>query len=576
MKGKSNKFLILTVCAVLTMTFSTGCKESSESTQNTEIDTAVPDNLITVKDSDTDTDTSDAVRITLVNDSVTCDDSSVNIEGSVITLSQTGSYIVSGTLDDGQIIVDAADEDKIHIILDNADINCNTGAAIYVKNADKTTITLNAGSDNSLSDSSAYEYDDTENEEPDAVIFSKDDMSINGDGSLTITAVFNNGITCKDDLKIVGGTIEVTAAGDGIKGRDSLTVAGGNITVNAQGKGLLSNNDEDETKGYIHITGGTLTLDCTNDTIHSNNAVYYEGGTSTLTTGDDGIHADNALNISGGSIDIVSSYEGLEAAAICIDGGEISIVSSDDGINAADGSSEIGFGAFGGGHGGASEDTGCSLTVNGGTIYINAEGDGIDSNGSITMTGGTAVIDGPTGSGNGSLDYGSYFTMNGGYLAAAGPAGMAQNISDSSAQCGAMISVSNAEAGSSVTVADSDGNVIISFTPSKNYSIINFSTPDIKTGTTYYIYRDGTLTDASEIGKDCYTGGTITGGTELLSYEQSSSVLSSGGFGGGGFGEGFGGYGGGRRGGENFGGNTDSDIDNSNENIAPPGSADAL
>ena len=275
----------------------------------------------------------------------------------------------------------------------------------------------------------------------------------------------------------------------------------------------------------------------------------------TLSSSDDGIHADNTLVISGGTIDIAKCYEGLEATAISIDGGAISITASDDGINAADGSSssEGGPGMRGGPDMGENSGSNCSLTINGGTVYVNAGGDGIDSNGYIVMTGGALVVDGPTDNGNGGLDYNNYFTMTAGYLAVAGSSGMAQNISDSSTQCGALVAVSGGTAGTPVTVADADGNVIISFTPAKSYNALNISTPDMKTGTTYTIYQNGTLTGSTQIVKDCYTGGTIDGGTELTTFEQSSTVTNSGISGNGGMGGGPG-MGGQRPGGGNFGG----------------------
>lgn len=494
------RFFPCILAAALILVSAAGCAKSNSSVQENTTEAVIPDSLITIKDSDTDTDVSDAVEITLNGTSVSCSSSSVAINGSEITISSEGSYIINGTLDNGRIIVDA-DAAKVHLILNGVSIHSETSAAIYVKSADKTTITLAEDTDNTLSDSINYTYDDTDKEEPDAVLFSKDDLSINGNGSLNIEASFNNGITCKNDLKIVSGTINVTAKSDAIKGKDSLS-----------------------------ITGGTITLTCTDDAIHSNNAIYIEGGDMTLSSSDDGIHADNTLVISDGTIDITKCYEGLEAAAISIDGGAISITASDDGINAADGSSssEGGPGMRGGPDMGEKSGSNCSLTINGGTVYVNAGGDGIDSNGYIVMTGGALVVDGPTDNGNGGLDYNNYFTVTGGYLVVAGSSGMAQNISDSSTQCGALVAVSGGTAGTPVTMADSDGNVIISFTPAKSYNALNISTPDMKTGTTYTIYQNGTLTGSTQIGKDCYTNGTIDGGTELTTFEQSSTVTNSG------------------------------------------------
>lgn len=519
MRINFKRFFPCMLAAALILVSAAGCAKSNSSVQENTTEAVIPDSLITIKDSDTDTDVSDAVEIALNGSSVSCSNSSVAINGSEITISSEGSYIINGTLDNGRIIVDA-DAAKVHLILNGVSIHSETSAAIYVKSADKTTITLAEDTDNTLSDSINYTYDDTDKEEPDAVLFSKDDLSINGNGSLNIEASFNNGITCKNDLKIISGAINVTAKNNAIKGKDSLT-----------------------------ITGGAITLTCTDDAIHSNNAIYIEGGDMTLSSSDDGIHADNTLVISDGTIDITKCYEGLEAAAISIDGGAISITASDDGINAADGfsSSEGGPGMRGGPGMGENSGSNCSLTINGGTVYVNAGGDGIDSNGYIVMTGGALVVDGPTDNGNGGLDYNNYFTVTGGYLVVAGSSGMAQNISDSSTQCGALVAVSGGTAGTPVTMADSDGNVIISFTPAKSYNALNISTPDMKTGTTYTIYQNGTLTGSTQIVKDCYTGGTIEGGTELTTFEQNSTVTNSGI-------SGNGGMGGQRPGGGNFGG----------------------
>lgn len=527
MRINFKRFFPCMLAAALILVSAARCAKSNSSVQENTTEAVIPDSLITIKDSDTDTDVSDAVEIALNGSSVSCSSSSVAINGSEITISSEGSYIINGTLDNGRIIVDA-DAAKVHLILNGVSIHSETSAAIYVKSADKTTITLAEDTDNTLSDSSNYTYNDTDKEEPDAVLFSKDDLSINGNGSLNIEASFNNGITCKNDLKIISGAINVTAKSDAIKGKDSLT-----------------------------IIGGTITLTCTDDAIHSNNAIYIEGGDMTLSSSDDGIHADNTLVISDGTIDITKCYEGLEAAAISIDGGAISITASDDGINAADGSSssEGGPGMRGGPDMGENSGSNCSLTINGGTVYVNAGGDGIDSNGYIVMTGGALVVDGPTDNGNGGLDYNNYFTMTAGYLAVAGSSGMAQNISDSSTQCGALAAVSGGTAGTPVTVADADGNVIISFTPAKSYNALNISTPDMKTGTTYTIYQNGTLTGSTQIVKDCYTGGTIDGGTELTTFEQSSTVTNSGI-------SGNGGMGGQRPGGGNFGGGQKPDDNN--------------
>lgn len=527
------------------------------------------------KDTDTDFSESDACVITLNRTSAELSGKGASADGSKITLSSAGNYIVKGTLDDGQLIVDVKSGD-VRIILDDARISCSYSCPLYVANADKVIITLAGENGSFLEDSSSYDSAYTLNQEANAVIYSKDDLTINGSGALKVSANFNNGITCNDDLIIAGGKISISAADNGVKAKNSLRIADGALDITSDGDGIQSGGDllmergsisvvsgggsengrlhydgmggwdfsygQDDSestasiKGIkavsdIRIDGGSLSLDCADDAIHANGSIHIGGGSFDISSGDDAIHADSSITIYDGKININDSYEGIEAASITINGGQTALFASDDGLNAS-------------GSGLSAADI--SISINGGTLFISASGDGIDSNGSVTMNGGTVIVDGPSNNGNGALDYETAFYMNGGYLAAAGSSGMACNVSSESKQYGALIAVNADSAKETVTLADSDGNVLISFTPAKSWNALNFSTPDMKTGETYFIYSGGTLTDSDELCSGCFTGGKISGGTELASFTQSETAYSSNGMGGmhggpGGFGGGHGG-----------------------------------
>ena len=170
-----------------------------------------------------------------------------------MTITAAGTYVVSGSLDDGQIVVDTEDKETVRLVLNGADITCSTSAPIYVKSADKIILILADGTENQVTDGDSYVLEDAESDEPNAAIFSKSDLTINGDGSLIVKANYNDGIASKDDLKIVSGDITVDAVNDAIKGRDCIGVKDGTIKVTAGGDGLQSTNDEDPEKGFICI-----------------------------------------------------------------------------------------------------------------------------------------------------------------------------------------------------------------------------------------------------------------------------------------------------------------------------------
>lgn len=504
------------------------------------------DNLgeLTDKDLLTDYDNSDVTTITFSDNGVSSTDNSVSISGSTATITQKGDYIITGTTSDGQLIVDSDKEKDVHLILDNASITSKSSAPIYIKSADKVIITLKDGTSNYLSDSKDFTYESAADKEPNATLFSKDSVTINGEGSLTVIANFNNGIQSKDHLKILSGTITVTSENDGIKGKDSLTITGGDITVNATGDGLDSDNSEENECGYVHITDGNITInsegkgikaasliyvedgtidiDSTDDAINSSSDVQIDGGTITINTEDDAIHGDLKITISDGLIDIANCYEGLESENITVNDGSVNISATDDGINVAGASSDSQS------RNPMASDSNCALTINGGYVYINCEGDGLDSNGTVIMNDGIAIIEGPSYSANGALDYGISFTINGGILIAMGTSMMAENVSDSSTQCSTLLSFTGNLTNAMISITDENDNLIISYTASKNWGSITFSTPDLALGNTYNVCANGTLNNSTSLGSTAYTGGTLKDGEVLGTYTQDSIVCGTG------------------------------------------------
>ncbi len=451
--------------------------ESSDSTELTSSD------YFTERDLEQDWDESEAVEVTLLGDSASCDEEGVSIDGGTITITDEGTYVFSGTLNDGMIIVEVEDTDKVQIVLNGVDITSSSSAAIYVKQADKVFITTAENTTNTLSNGGSYVNIDDNN--IDAVIFAKDDITLNGKGSLVINAsAIGHGIVSKDDLKITGGTYEINASEHGLSGKDSVRIAAGTINITCGEDAIHADNDEDDTKGYCYICGGTITI----------------------AAGDDGIHASSDLIIDDGDIDITESYEGLEGLAVYVNGGTIDLVASDDGINAAGGTDESQYGAGGGGDMFATTD-GALISINGGTLNIDATGDGIDSNGDVEVTGGTTYVSGPTNDGNGALDYNGSATISGGIFVATGTTGMAQTFGSDSTQGSIMIASSGSE-GSTITLTDSDGNEILSQTAGKTYTCVIVSCPEITDGETYTLTADGS---SSEITMDGLVYSSVSG-----------------------------------------------------------------
>jgi hypothetical protein len=306
-------FSVLTGCTTLSINKeTTQAAEQSDGTGESESITLVSGPLTAeYKKKDLDTEYDSSAASAVCGDKTEISGDGISESGSVITISKEGTYILSGSYK-GQVLVDADEKDYVHIVLDGFDITNENGPAIYIKQCDKAVITLADGSKNSIEDGANYTNVDDDGE-PDAALFSKNDMTINGTGTLNVTGNYADAIKCKKDLKFISGTYKITAASEGIKGRNSVVIKDGTFDIKSEDTAIKSTRDDSADKGYIIIDGGSITINA----------------------GNDAIHAETHTTINGGDINIESSYEGIEGQMIDITGGNINIKSSDDGINAA-------------------------------------------------------------------------------------------------------------------------------------------------------------------------------------------------------------------------------------------------
>ena len=625
-------------CSANTKSLTNESTEVSDSSTASEYEVTPldADDMFTDRDKEVGYDEETAVSITLADDATSCSDESVTIQDNTVTISGEGTYILSGSLSNGQIIIDVDENAKIQLVLDNASINCDTSAAIYVRQADKVFVTLASDSENTLSNKSDFVAIDDNN--IDGVIFSKSDLTLNGSGSLTVNAAYGHGIVSKDDLVITSGTYTITAAKHALSGKDSVRIADGVITLDAGTDGIHSENTDKDGKGFIYIADGDINIESASDGMDAEETLQIDGGSMTIAAGDDGVHSDADLIITDGTIDVTKSYEGLEGMTITIEDGDINVVSSDDGLNAAgdpadatssettdsssatdnssdsstsdndatnttptspagdtenntvadaqtvssssaddgnnndaknsdknsntpptkpdgsndnggtppekpdssdnnggtppqrpddsnsssdgnssdnnasgdqstppelpdnaDGSSSMperpddsnmpsggpgGNGGFGGGGMDEAHDYNF-IVISGGTLSVNANGDGIDSNGDLVISGGTIYVSGPTSGGDGALDYAGDATISSGTIIAVGASGMAQNFGSDSTQGSMLVTVADSTLTGDLTLTDSDGNVVVSYSPEKAYNSVVISCPELKEGETY-------------------------------------------------------------------------------------------
>ena len=308
------------------------------------------------RDLDASYDASSPTVITLSGDSTSVQGAGAQASAAGVVISSAGTYIVSGELTDGQLLVDAGDDDKVQLVLAGATIHNEDGPAIYVRNVDKCFVTLDAGTENGLSDGSSYTLED-DSDEPYATLFSRCDLTLNGDGTLNVISAYRHAVCSKDDLVVVSGTYNISAVEDGLRGRDSVKVRDGVFAIQAGGDGIKSNKDDDPTKGFVSIDGGTfgiqagddvvqgktlvrlaggsLTVAANDDAFHSDLEMHLLGASMEAGAGDDAFHAETKLTVDGGTVNVTSCNEGYEAEKVYVNGGDMHIVASDDGVNAS-------------------------------------------------------------------------------------------------------------------------------------------------------------------------------------------------------------------------------------------------
>lgn len=580
------KFLCI-ISAISIILMFTGCTDDqdtdsqSSADNTTTVQLEADSDMFTANDIEIGYDETQAVSIILSDTGSTVSESGVTVSDSTVTITKEGTYILSGSLSDGTVIIDSTNTSKIRLILDEVNVSSSSTAPIYIKQADKVFITTANGTENTLNVTGEYVNSGEDN--IDAAIFSKDDLTLNGTGTLTINADYGHGIVSKDDLVFTGGTYNITSASHAVTGKDSVRISDGTYSLIAGKDGIHAENTDDTSLGFIYIEngafainangdgidssncitvfdgsfnilagggsengethyesmnpfgnsqnsssedtvstkaikssgdiaigGGMFNLDSADDAIHSNANVNIYGGTFTIASGDDGIHADSTTSVTAGKINITYSYEGIEGQAIEISGGDITLYATDDGMNAAGGNDSSGFG----GRMGEDNFSGSSdsyIIISGGKLLINADGDGVDSNGDLTVSGGETYVAGPTNSGNGAIDYGDNGTakITGGIFVATGASGMAENFGSASTQCAIMTNTSTAQTGD-VTLTDTDGNVLVTFSPEKSYNNVVISCPEIKSNGNYTLTA-GTSSKRISMSGTLYGSGSSMG-----------------------------------------------------------------
>ena len=414
-----------------TTTTETTMQQSETTANNTSSITTVGE----YSDEDLNTSYSDSdTKIELSTGSANITGDGATFEDGNIKITKAGTYVLSGDFD-GQIITEVGDEDVVHLVFNGINITNTKSAAINAATGKKVVITLVDGTTNTLSDGTSYEYADGE-DEPDATLFVKNNLTINGNGSLNIDSNFAAAIKSKDNLIMLGGNIYIDSVDKAIKGKDSVTIENANITINAE---------------------------------------------------DDGITTDGALVINSGNINIEKAGEGLEAVTIDINGGNIDIVATDDGLNARglldESASDEEKEAYG-----EENQADTYLKITGGVVNVDAGADGIDSNGQVYIEGGTVYISGATSGPDVALDYNGEATIKGGTFVSTGVQEMSQTFSSNSTQNFITAYYSSAlEAGTEIKVTDKSGNVVVSYTAAKSFSFAVISSDKLTTEETYTV-----------------------------------------------------------------------------------------
>jgi len=449
------KLAALALAALLSVSGAAGMPAAANPVIPAEVTTALADNLdyrplanIANQTWQNNLET----RISLRNNATAVTGAATNgvrVSGNTISITAPGIYRISGTLANGQLVVNSNRAGLVRLILDNANVTSRNGSALAITNAETVALVIASGSTNSLVDAQTYAV--TGSGAPNSTLDSTADLVISGTGRLNITGNANRGINARAGLVINGPRLQVTAADDAIRGQNYVVIVGGNLNLTAADDGIVSNADlaadGAPTQGYVAILNGNITI----------------------SAADDAITAETEVIVANGQLDITRSYEGIEGSNILIAGGVIDIKSEDDGINAAhDVLRRLG------------------ITISGGTITIDAEGDGLDANGVLQQTGGSVVIHGSTSNRQSSMDANRPIMLDGGTLFALGSAGMIDNPSADSAQDWLIFVLDRTvPAGSQLEIRDPNGRRVAALTSEKGATAVTYSAPRLPRSGTY-------------------------------------------------------------------------------------------
>jgi len=504
------------------------------------------------------------IYITLNGNSITASSPLVNISGSTATIKGKGNYKISGTLNNGRIIVDAKDEDLVRLILNNASIHYPSGPALFIDDAKKVVIALPEGTKNVLTDGQSYADPD---DDPNAALFSKTNLTIFGSGELSVTGNYKDGITGKDGLLLKSGNYVVKAVDDAVRGKDYLIARDGNYNLESGGDAMKSDDESGTGTGEVVIFDGTylirsggdgisaknraiidggrfdivcgggyeadtnsvsqkgikadelvrlkadsLTIDATDHAIDSDNSIEIISGSYTIYTARAGFHSNNSTIVIDGDINIIRSMEGFESHNIIMNGGSMHIISIDDGFSATAGYD-------------VDVDDQSLIRINDGLLVVDCiRGDGIDSNGSIELNGGKVVIHGPLEAPEVAVDHNNTFKIAGGFIAASGTNSELMEYPDSTSTQNSIVAIfSNSYPEETIfNITDDAGTSVVSFKPSGDYQSVIFSSAALVTGKSYYLNIGGT--SDGEFIDGVSEGGTYNSGSRMASFTITQPV----------------------------------------------------
>lgn len=508
----------------------------------------------------------------------------------LVRITEAGTYVLSGELADGQVLVEAPDA-EVQLVLAGATVHNEDGPALEVKDAKKVYVTLADGSSNALSDGKEYVLAEGE-DEPNATLYSKADLCINGTGALSVEGAYDHAVNSKDALIITGGALKVVAAGDGLRGKDCVKIADGSFLIEAGGDGIKSNNEDDYAKGFVSIDGGVFSIDAADDAVKAFTYYVVRGGELSIAAGDDAFNSDSDgliaggalsidaggdafhtefyLSVDSGDVRVISCNEGLEGQKVYVNGGTTRITSSDDAINAAtgempesedaaaeqaadavgaadatvdetapDGVAAGDAAAVGSAEAMAAEDPmakaneDCLIQINGGYLALDAGGDAIDSNGYVEITGGIVLAEGPTATEDATFDYDYGAKITGGTVLMLSSSRMEMGFTEATQPFG-VVQVSGKAGDAVALVAQAGdmaeyGELLASYTAKRDFTTVTVSSPTMTEGIGYEIVVGADVPDANEDG--FADGGTVTGGV-AMAFTASTEASGPSGMGG--------------------------------------------